>query len=67
MMGHCRAAHVHHGGDIDDAFLAVAQDPEDAEPAAVSQEPEDVRRYLKIIGFRNGIHTLFQRSPMVMG
>lgn len=47
VMGYGGAAHVHHGGDIDDTFLAVAQDPEDAKAGAVPQQLEEVRQSLK--------------------
>ena len=36
------AGHLQHGGQIDDAFLLVAQQPENAHTRRVAQLPEDL-------------------------
>ena len=37
-----RAGHLQHRGDVDDAFLVVAEQPEDADPGRVAQLLEDL-------------------------
>ena len=37
MMGYSGAGHVDNGGDINDAFLCVAQEPEDAQTGGIPQ------------------------------
>ena len=44
-MGYGRTAHARHGCNIQDTLLAVAENPEDTQPAGVSQ---------KLHGFRHG-------------
>ncbi len=61
-------AHADHGGEIDDALLAVAQQPEDAHAAAVGQLLENIRHRLKAAG---GFHRFVQllhglRVPVLM-
>ena len=43
MMGDRRTAHAYHGGDIDDTFLSVAQDPEDTDTVPVAELFENIR------------------------
>ena len=54
-------------GTVQDAFLAVAQQPEDPQAAAVVQLFENVRRQGEFLGFRHIFHFLFKAAPMVMG
>ena len=42
MVGDCRAAHIHKGGNIGHTFLAVAQEPEDPDPASVTELFENI-------------------------
>ena len=37
MMGYSGAAHIHYRGDVGDAFLMVAEQPEDLEPGGVAE------------------------------
>ena len=41
MMGYSGAAHIHYRGDVGDAFLMVAEQPEDLEPVGVAQYGHD--------------------------
>ena len=47
MVGDGRAGHIHHGGDVHHALLAVAQQPENAHAAAVGELLEHVRHGLE--------------------
>ena len=49
MVGHSRACHLHHSGDVDDALLAVTQQPEDPHARGVAHLLEDIRDDLKIV------------------
>ena len=49
MVGDGGAAHIHHGRQIDHALLAVAKNPEQLDPAAVTQLAQQFRDLLKII------------------
>ena len=37
MVGNGRTAHVHDGGNIDDAFFHVAEDPENFQPCGIAE------------------------------
>ena len=52
MMAHRRTAHLHQRRQPHDAFLTVAQHPEDPQPAAVSQLPHGIRHRLDLPGGR---------------
>ena len=67
MMGDCRTAHTYHGGDIDDAFLTVAQDPEDTDAVSVTELFENIRCSLKDLCSRHLIQFFFYTLPVVMG
>ena len=49
MVGHSRACHLHHSGDVDDALLAVTQQPEDPHARGVAHLLEDICDDLKIV------------------
>lgn len=61
VVGDGRAAHPHDGGEVDDALLTVAQQPEDAHAAAVAQQLKQVGDDLKVLLLRHGLRLLFQR------
>ena len=39
------AGHVQHGGDVDDAFLTVAEHPENAETGGIAELVEELRNH----------------------
>ena len=43
VVGNRRAGHVQHGGDVDDAFLAVAEHPENAQTCGIAELVEELR------------------------
>src|SRR5699024_4492598 len=49
MVRNRRAAHAHHGGDVDYTFFAVAQKPEDLDAPSVAQLLENLRDRLKLL------------------
>ena len=49
MVGHRRTGHLHHGGDVENAFLAVAQQPENTNPGRIVKLLEYFRNRLKIV------------------
>lgn len=49
VVGHRRGAHLHHGGEVDDALFTVAQQPKNPDAAAVPQLFEDVSHCLEIV------------------
>ena len=67
MVGHRRGAHVHHGGQIDDALLTVAQQPEDTRPAPVPHLLEDVGHRLKILHAGHVLQLPLQGLSVVVG
>ena len=66
VMGGCGAAHAHHGGEVDDTFLTVAQ-PKNADSVAVTRLLERIGNRLKILLTGHGCKLLFHGLPMVMG
>ena len=42
MVRNCRTTHVHHGRNVDHTFFAVAEKPENAYPAVISEDLEQV-------------------------
>ena len=68
-MGNGGAGHFQHGGDVDDALLLMAQQPEDAHAGGVAQLLEHVGNS----GEMRGVHQLFVQAgsvcalPVVMG
>lgn len=53
MVTHCRAAHVDHCGNIDDALLTVAEQPENADAVAITKLLENVGDDLKVVDARH--------------
>ena len=51
VVGDGRAGHIHHGGDVHHALLAVAQQPENADAVGVAQLPENIGKLLKGVLF----------------
>jgi len=49
MMGYGRAGHSQHGRNIDDTFLAVAQQPENSDPGRIAQLLENIGYCLKML------------------
>ena len=43
-----RTAHIHHGGNVDDALFAMAKQPENAQAAAVAEQLKEFGDDLKI-------------------
>ena len=50
MVAHRRAGHADHGRDVDDTFLTVAEEPEDADAVAIAKLLKDIGDDLKIVG-----------------
>ena len=67
MVGDGGAAHIHHGGEVNDALLTVAEDPEQLDPAAVTQLTQQLGDLLKIITGRAFFHHLIGGLTVVMG
>lgn len=67
MMGDGRTAHVHHGGNIDDAFLTVAEKPEDLDAASISELLEYFSGSLKIFRCGHLLQPMFYLLSMIVG
>jgi len=67
MVGYGGTAHIHHGREIDDALLTVAEDPEQLDPAAVAQLAQQFGHLLEVTGSRAVFHNLVGGLAMVMG
>ena len=66
MMRNCGTGHVHHSGDIDDAFLAVAEDPEYPEAAFIAKLLEYPGKRGKALLRRKMPNFLLDRLTMIM-
>jgi hypothetical protein len=67
MVGHGRTAHLHQRRQIDDALLAVAQQPEDLQPAGVIQLFEHVRNGGKFLRSGHFFLSTLKHPAMIMG
>ena len=47
MMRYSRTRHINHGGEVYDTLLAVAEYPEDPQPALISKLAEDIRKRIE--------------------
>ena len=65
-MGNRRGTHAHRCSDIADAFLGMAQEPEDAESCAVTEHGKNVRSHEKLLLRRDGRHKVCEVAAMVM-
>ena len=63
-----RATHVHHGRNVDHTFFAVAEKPENAYPAVISEDLEQVSNNLEVLRLCNIIYKKFciQMFTMIM-
>ena len=52
MMGYRGTGYAEHGGNVDHAFLAVAEHPENAQPGRIAQLAKDVRNDRKFLDTR---------------
>ena len=68
MVRDSRASHVHHGRNIDHTFFAVAEKPENAYPAVISEDLEQVSYNLEVLRLCNVIYKKFciQMFTMIM-
>ena len=64
----CRTTHVHHGRNVDHTFFAVAEKPENAYPAVISEDLEQVSYNLEVLRLCNVIYKKFciQMFTMIM-
>ena len=67
VVGDGGAAHLHQGGQVEHALFTVAQQPEDADAAAVPQLLEDVGHGLEVVGAGHVLQLLLNELPVVMG
>ena len=67
VVGNRRAGHIHQGGQVDHALLAMAQQPENLQTAGIVQLPEDVSSQGK--GLRPGhfFNPVLKYPAVVMG
>jgi hypothetical protein len=68
MVRDSRATHVHHGRNVDHTFFAVAEKPENAYPAVISEDLEQVSNNLEVLRLCNIIYKKFciQMFTMIM-
>jgi hypothetical protein len=67
VMGQGGAAHARHGGQIDDALLAVAQKPVDPGPVRVAEELESIGYCGKHSHIGHVLHQMQAVRPVIMG
>ena len=67
VVGDGRTAHIHHGGEIYDTFLTVAQQPEELYPAAVVQLAQQLGYQLKCRARGAAGRHLLGGMPVVVG
>ena len=67
MVGYGGATHLHQRGQIDDALLAVAQQPEDFQPAGVVQLLEHIRNGGEFLRSGHFFLSMLKHTPMVVG
>ena len=67
MMGDRRAAHIRYSRKIDNALLAVTQQPKNTEPASVTQLLEKISHGLKVLQAGHVLQVLLDDLSVVMG
>ena len=67
VVGYSWAAHIYQSGNVDHAFFAVTQKPEDPDTASVSKLFENIGDRLKIFRAGHLFQPLFHFLPVIMG
>lgn len=67
MVGHRGTGHLHHGRQIDDAFLTMAQDPEDPDAGTVTKLMKELRRRLKCTDLGNMLKNALRFVVVLVG
>lgn len=58
MMCHGRAAHIHHGRNMNDAFFAMAKNPENTDSGRIADLLENISDGLEMLCVWEGVHKL---------
>lgn len=67
MVSNSRAAHFHHGGNINHALFTVTENPENTDSCSVAKLFKDIRDNLKIFCGWHIFHKLVLGLAMLMG
>jgi hypothetical protein len=67
MVGESGTAHIHHGREIYDALLTMAENPKQLYPCAVTELTKQLGHNLKILSGGTFLHDFFRRLTVVMG
>ena len=67
VMGKGRGAHIHHGREVDDTFLTVAEYPEEADTASVTELLKYICHGLETFGLRHVVEAVLKALSVVVG
>ena len=67
MMGDGGAGHIHHGGEVGHALLAVAEKPENPNAAAVAHLFENIGNHLKVLHAGHVVKLVLEGLIVVVG
>ena len=67
MVSNSRAAHFHHGGNINHALFTVTENPENTDSCSVAKLFKNIRNNLKVFCGWHIFHKLILGLAMLMG